>query len=394
MTFQDVRAFQDSLIGMGIGGNDLALYVDFKPVYRYMTGWQDMWKGIPVNRDTMYKMFSMTKPITCTAAMQLFEKGKFLLNEPVSDYLPEFKHMKVRIGKDRKGICTPDMEAVEVRDAAREIEIQHLFQMGAGLDYNLNSDPLLKLAKETDSKFTTAQFIRAVAQSPLMYEPGEHWAYSIAHDVIGRLIEVWSDMPFGEYLKKNIFEPLGMETACFHPTEEQASRYMIRCGFGDDGKTFVPGDQTNQYQTSPNMESGGAGLSMTVDDYAKFACALANRGVGENGARILAGRTVDLLKENTLNDQQYRDIFASNRGRHGYGYGLGVRTLCSRAQSGAAGPLTEFGWGGAWGNYMLVDTENKLAIVYGEQGVDTKGLYIQWRVRNLAYAALEWEGII
>ena len=388
MTFQDVRDFQDSLIDMGIGGNDLALYVDFKPVYRYMSGWQDMWKGIPVNHDTMYKMFSMTKPITCTAALQLFEKGKFLLNEPVADYLPEFKHMKVRVGKDPKGICTPDMEAVEVKDAVREIEIQHLFQMGAGLDYNLKSDPLLKLAKETDSRFTTAQFIRAVAESPLMYEPGEHWAYSIAHDVIGRLIEVWSGMPFGEYLKQNIFDPLGMETACFHPTEEQASHYMVRCGFSEDGKTFIPGDQTNPYQTSPNMESGGAGLSMTVDDYAKFACALANRGVGENGERILAGRTVDLLKENTLNDQQYRDIFASNRGRHGYGYGLGVRTLCSRAQSGAAGPLTEFGWGGAAGVWVILDPDNRLALVYTQHMLNNQEPFISPRLRNILYACV------
>ncbi len=394
MTFQDIRSFQDSLFSMGISGNDLAIYVDHKPVYRYMTGFQNIEKNIPTNRDTMYKMFSMTKPITCTAALQLFEKGVFLLNDRVMDYLPEFADMKVRIGKNPNGICTPDMEAVEVRDAVRKIEIQHLFTMTAGLDYNLEAEPLQKLAAQTDGQYSTAEFIRAVAESSLMYEPGTHWAYSLAHDVIGRLIEVWSGMSFGEYLQKNIFDPLEMKTASFHPKKELRERYMIRCGFGEDGKTIVPGEQQNPYQISSKMESGGAGLSMTIDDYAKFACTLANRGVSENGVRIIAGRTIDLMKENFLDPQQYRDIFGSSTLRQGYGYGLGVRTLYSRAESGAVGPVGEFGWGGAWGTYMLADTDNNLAIVYGEQGVDTKGDYIQRRIRNLTYAALEWEGII
>ena len=98
MTFKDIEAFQDSLINMGIGGNDLALYVNHKPVYRYMTGFQNMEKNIHTNQDTIYKMFSMTKPITCIAALQLFERGKYLLNDPVTDYLPEFRNMKVRVG--------------------------------------------------------------------------------------------------------------------------------------------------------------------------------------------------------------------------------------------------------------------------------------------------------
>lgn len=394
MTFKEIQAFQDSLIGMGIGGNDLAICVDHKPVYRYMTGFQNMDHNIPTNRDTMYKMFSMTKPITCIAALQLFEKGVFLLNDPVAEYLPEFRDMKVRVGKNPNEICAPETEAVEVRDAVHQIEIQHLFTMTAGLDYNLQSEPLQELEARTGGQYSTAEFIRAVAKSPLMYEPGTHWAYSLAHDVIGRLIEVWSGMSFGEYLQKNIFDPLGMKTASFHPAKELRERYMIRCDFGEDGKTLVPGEQQNPYQISPNMESGGAGLSMTVDDYAKFTSTLANRGISENGERIIAGRTIDLMKENFLDPQQYRDIFASSTLRQGYGYGLGVRTLHSRAAGGAAGPVGEFGWGGAWGTYMLADTDNRLAIVYGEQGVDTKGEYIQRRIRNLAYAALEWEGIL
>ena len=381
MTFQDVRDFQDSLIDMGIGGNDLALYVDFKPVYRYMSGWQDMWKGIPVNHDTMYKMFSMTKPITCTAALQLFEKGKYLLNEPVADYLPEFKHMKVRVGKDPKGICTPDMEAVEVKDAVREIEIQHLCQRGAGLDYNLKSDPLLKLAKETDSRFTTAQFIRAVAESPLMYEPGEHWAYSIAHDVIGRLIEVWSGMSFGEYLKQNIFDPLGMETACFHPTEEQASHYMVRCGFSEDGKTFIPGDQTNPYQTSPNMESGGAGLFSTARDYAKLGAVLS---FGHSG--ILNRRTVDFMRENGLSPFQRTGFDWESL--WGYGYGNLVRCVENRNLAGTLATEGAFGWDGWTGTYVLVDPAEELSITLFLQRANSGTTRMSRSVVNAVYGDL------
>ena len=395
MKLKDIEQFQESLKDIGIAGNDLAIYVKGREVYRYMTGYQNIEKGIRTNRDTMYKMFSMTKPITCAAALQLFEKGKFLLNEPLCDYLPEFKQMKVRVGKEPGAICLDTEEEQTLKDAENLIEIQHLFEMGAGLDYALETEQILALAKRTDWKFTTAEFVKAIADRPLVYEPGTHWVYSLAHDVIGRLIEVWSDMRFGDYVKKNIFEPLGMTTATFHTTEEQNEHLMLRYGFGEDGKTFELGDQVNHYQMSPNLDSGGAGSSMTVDDYGKFAMAMANRGVGANGERILAGRTIDLMKENFLTPEQNRDMFESSKSREGYGYGLGVRTLVDRAVCGDAGPKgAEFGWGGAWGTYTCFDTADNVALVYAEQAVDTQSVYIQRRIRNMVYAALEWEGLI
>lgn len=371
MNFDIIRKFQDSLKDRGIAGNDLAIYVDFKPVYRYFSGWQNIEEKIPVNAHTMFKMFSMSKPITCAAALKLFEEGKFLLNEPVADYLPSFG------GK-----------------AEKEIAIQDLFMMGAGLDYDLEMPSIRALREKTGGNYTTREFADAIAEKPLDFVPGTHWQYSLAHDVIGALIEVWSGMTFGEYLKKNFFEPLHMDTAAFHVSPELEKDYCIRYGLDPETGEFVRGDQVNPYQRSLLQESGGAGLSMTVDDYAKFACMMTNRGVSADGTRILAGRTVDLMRRNFLNEAQYRDLFASSPAREGYGYGLGVRTLMDPAASGSLSPVGEFGWGGAWGTYTLFDPENKVTIVYGEQAVDTQGHYIQRRIRNMTYAALEWEGMI
>jgi len=385
MDFKRVSEFQDGLKDLGIAGNDITIYVDGKEVYRHFSGYQNIEKNILVNKDTMYRMFSMTKPITCAAAMQLFEEGRFLLNEKVENYLPEFKDMMVQT-LDYNG-------APSLKPAQKKMEIQHLFQMGAGLTYNLQTAPLKELYEKTNYDYTTEEFVKAIAKSPLIYEPGEHWYYSLAHDVLARLVEVWSGMTFGEYVQKHIFDPLEMTSATFHLTDEDRSKLCLRYGFDENGK-FVLGDQRNEYQLSPRLESGGAGSSMTVDDYAKFAWAMTNGGVGLNGNRILASRTIDLMREDTLNDKQYEDLFTSGEAREGYSYGLGVRTMYDKAASGSASPVGEFGWGGAWGTFTLMDPENKLCLVFGEQGVDTQSVYIQRRLRNLAYAACEWEGLI
>ena len=384
MNFKALSDFQDSLIDLGIGGNDCAVYVDGKQVYRHFSGWQNLEEGIKINDKTVYRMFSMTKPITCVAAMQLFEKGGFLLNDPVSDYLPEFANMKIR------KILADGTETFV--SAQKPMLVQHLFEMSAGLDYVLDAPPLLKLKEETNNLYTTREAARAIAQKPLLFEPGEHWFYSLGHDVIGALIEVISGEKFGDYLKNHIFEPLGMRESGFEMDKILADRICHRYGFDENGK-FVRGCEENQYRLSKNFESGGAGLSMTVDDYARFACAMTNRGVSKDGVRILAGRTVDLMRTNRLNQTQLDDLWRTP-GRAGYGWGLGVRTLYSPAVSGSATPIGEFGWGGAWGTYVIMDPSNKVTVVYAEQGVDTKGPYIQRRIRNIAYAALEYEGFI
>lgn len=375
MTFRDIEALQDGFTSIGIAGNDFAIYLDGECVYRHMTGLRNVEEGLPVQRDTLYRMFSMTKPITCAAALQLYEKGKFLLNDPVSDYLPEYASL--RVGD---------------KTAERPMQVQHLFEMTAGLDYELHAPELDQLARDTGMRYTTREFARALAARPLSFESGTHWQYSLCHDVLGALIEVWSGVTFGEYLAKDLFEPLGMKSAYFHTGHEDENRLCRRYGLHDGA--FRRADEVNEYQLSPLFESGGAGLTMTLDDYARFACAMTNRGLSKDGVRILAGRTVDLMRTNRLHEVAYNDMFRSNPGREGYGWGLGVRTLVDRAASGSPSLPGEFGWGGAWGTYVLMDPETRVTLVYAEQGEDPKSAYIQRRLRNAAYAALEHEGLL
>ena len=384
MNFDKLAAFQDRLIERGIGGSDCAIYVGFDPVYRHFSGWQNREAYIHTSQSTLYRMFSMTKPVTCAAAMQLFEQGEFLLNDPLSDYLPEFRDMQVRERlADGSEILRP---------AKNPIRVQNLFEMTAGLDYNMEEPALKALYEETGFRFNTRQFAQALARGSLLFEPGTHWRYSLAHDVLGALIEVISGMTFDQYLKKNVFEPLGMKTACFRESEIDKSRLCRRYGF-DENRNLTPGPQENRLQPSENFFSGGAGLTMTVDDYARFACAMTNRGVSKEGVRLLSGRTVDLMRTNRLCPAALADYQMPDT-RPGYGYGLGVRTLIDPAASGSPGARGEFGWGGAWGTYVVMDPENHVTLVYAEQGVDTQAGYIQRRLRNMAYTALEWNGLI
>ncbi len=389
VSFDKLRAFQDSLSEIGIGGNDLAIYLDSRPVYRYFSGFQNIEEQIPVNPGTYYRMFSMTKPITAVAALQLFEEGAFLLSDPVADYLPEFANVNVR--------ATDENGKEVIRPAAEIMRVSDLFKMTAGFDYNLNSPSLTALYSRTGNQFTTREFMEALAKEPLAFEPDSHWEYSLCHDVLAALVERVSGVRYADYVQERIFTPLNMKSASFHPTKGQEMNYCIRYYKDPENGLLKRGDQTNPYQLSPNMDSGGAGSSMTVDDYARFACALTNKGFSkETGARILAPSTVDLMRTNTLDAVQLHDLYRSSpfHKRWGFGWGLAVRTLYDKAAAGTVASPGIFGWSGAWGTFVVMDPEKKLTLVYGEQGVDTKSEYIHRRLENFMYLACEYEGIL
>lgn len=379
MDWKQLARFQDGLSAMGIAGNDLAVCLNGKMVYRHCTGWQDIGQGIPITEQTLYRMFSMTKLITCAAALQLWEQGGFLMNDPVADYLPEFARMTVREGNT-------------LREAAQPVLIQHLFSMTSGIDYDLGCPEILRAMEQHGEGITTRQLVRAIAEKPLQFEPGTHWLYGLSHDVLGALIEVVSGQRFSDYLREHILEPLGMHSTWFREPGERRKDVCIRYGLDAEG-AWHRADQGNPLQPGEQYESGGAGLTMTVDDYVRFACAMTAHGKSREGVRILAGRTVDLMRRNCLNEQQLQDMWQTPA-RQGYGYGFGVRTMLSPAMSGSPTGVGEFGWGGAWGSYTLLDPDRGVTIVYAEQAEDTKAPYIQRRLRNMVYAALDWEGLL
>jgi CubicO group peptidase (beta-lactamase class C family) len=259
--------------------------------------------------------------------------------------------------------------------------------MTAGFNYDLGA-PYIKEAL-AEGRTSTLELVKALAKTPLGFEPGTRYRYSLCHDILGGLIEVWSGMSLGEYMKKNIFDVLGMENTFFGvPTdEERLSRMAVRYNHGKDRrpermKLECP------YNLSPEYESGGAGLTSCPEDYAIFLDALANGGVGKNGGRILSRASIELMSANHMNNGQLLADFQSGHVGKGYGYGYAVRTHYNNAVSGSLSAIGEFGWDGAAGAMSLVDPQNKLSFVYFQHihGWDPRK---QKEMRNVLYSCID-----
>lgn len=385
MDFRYLDAYLDGLHDLDVAGWDLAVWVGQKEVYRRMSGWADRETGATISRDTIYQLFSMTKPITCTAVMQLYEQGRFLLSDPVGKYLPEFMNMTVK-----KRLAGGDIYTQPVQTP---MTIWNLLTMTAGLSYELDTPELAEFY-EKNPDFTTRELVREIGLRPLEFEPGAHWNYSLCHDVLGALIEVVSGLSFGEYLKKNIFEPLGMADTFFRVPEALAHRRAMT--FGPDGKGGVCQlPYENGYQRGSRYESGGAGLSATVDDYGRFARMLTRGGKADDGTRILGSGTVDLMKLNHLTEACQQD-FSDTGSRieewnaiRGYGYGFGLRRAYSKPLSGSIGTMEEFGWSGALGTYLMMDPTLQLSVVFAEQSIPSHEPELHPRLRNLIYRSMD-----
>ncbi len=378
MNFKELEAFLEYITKWRIPGADCAIYHKNKPVFRYSAGYADVKSKKPITPDNLYYLYSTTKVITCTAALQLFEKGKFLMTDPVWEYLPEFKEMYIQ--------KTAENGVAELVKAGKSIEIRDLFTMSAGLTYDLNTPSIKAVKKKTDNKCPTRDIVKAIAKDPLMFEPGTHWNYSLCHDVLGGLIEVVSGKKLSEYLDENIFKPLEMKDTGFYLTDEKKQRIATQYSFDDEKNIAAAIPWTNEYKFGSEYESAGAGLISSVDDYIKFANTLCNKGKSPNGERILAKRTVDLMRTNHLDETSLKDFnWIQFRG---YGYGLGVRTMIDKAKGGSLGPVGEFGWGGAAGAYLLIDPENEVALFYIQHMLNNQEPYVQPRIRNIVYSSL------
>ena len=379
MNFEYMKNFMDSLTEWIIPGNSVVIYKDGKKVFEYSSGYSDLEKKIKKTGEEQLYIYSCSKVATVTAALQLYEQGKFLLSDPLYEYLPEFKKMYVKDG-DR------------IKAAENPITIRDLFTMTAGLSYATNTPAFEKARKLTDGKMDTRTVIKCLAEEPLLFEPGARWNYSLCHDVLAVLAEVVSGMRFSEYMKKNIFEPLDMNNSYYHTPNDViiSPQYIYEI---QDTKNIVELQQkehttgvVNELVFGENYDSGGAGIITTVDDYAKFAAALANSGTGLNNNRILSSATVKLMKTNQLNEAQRKTM--NWRRLRGYGYGLGVRTLIDKAESGSNSSIGEIGWGGAAGATIIADTEEKVALFYAHHMLNPQEEYYQPRLRNVLYSCL------
>lgn len=369
--FTGLKACMDSLLEeYKIPGFDCVVYKKHKPIFRYYAGFRDVENGIKIDGSELYLVFSMTKMLTCASALQFFERGAFSMEDELSRYLPEFGRMK---------ILTNDFGY-----AKNPIRIVDLFTMSAGLDYNIREDCIKKTLE--DGRTGTLDVVRAMSGKSLCFEPGTRFKYSLCHDVLGALIEVWSGQKLGDYMEEHIFRPLGMSDTFFGVLQNgrSADRFAVRYDRDEDGNLLrIP--LKNAYNVSADYQSGGAGLVSRTDDYAVFLDALACGGIGWNGNRILNEDTIVLWKTNHLDGLALEDF---HKLRKGYGYGLGVRTHMEPDVSGSLSPVGEFGWDGAAGAFSMVDTENELSFTYF-QHCHNWDVEMQSKMRNALYMSLK-----
>lgn len=359
--FRELTKKMDHFLEMGIPGYDCIVYHRGACVYRHWNGYESIAERRPLQGNERYNIYSCSKPITCTAALQLYEAGKFQLDDPLWKYMPEFKNMAVQTEHG-------------IQKAENTIRVRDLFCMSAGLSYALHS-PMLELARrETNGKCPTRETMRYLAQEPLCFEPGTQYQYSLCHDVLAALVEILAEERFGAYVKRRIFDPLGMEHTTFLLPDEELDTIATQYRFnGETGKAEDYGKQI-PYKMGSEYESGGAGCVSTVEDYIRFLEAM------RKGDVILKKETIGLMATHQLNESEMRTYDGSETPP--YGYGLGVR--CPIAGS----TETDFGWGGAAGAYLAIDPAYEMTVFYVQHMLNSPNQSIRGTIRHPIRAAL------
>ena len=358
-----------------------------KELYYYDYGYADKENETPMKRDTIIRLYSMSKPITAAAVMILVERGELDLCDPVSKYICEYKNQKV---------WTKDGLVL----AERENTIWDLLNMISGIPYpDPSHEPgiqmgvvlqeLIKRRKQKEYVDTLA-YAKAIATVPLCFTPGERWLYGYSADILGAIVEVVSGMKYGEFLKKEIFEPLEMKDTGFFVPKEKKHRFAKNYKFDENGG-LQPYDDSHlgeYYEEDVAFESGGAGLVSTIDDYSHFATMLIQKGV-YNGKRILGKKTVEFMTQNRLTKEQRVSLVWDSV--QGYGYGCLMRVLLDQGVAKTNAPLGEFGWDGWTGNYVTMAPEDELVILYFMQRCDAGMTEVVRKVRMSTYAAIDSE---
>lgn len=371
MEFDKITIFLDSLVKDNIApGVDCIITKNHNRIYRYYTGKSDIANNVAINGKEKYIIYSMTKMVTCVCALQLLEKDKYNLDDPLSKFIPAFSDMNYRQANG------------SIVKARNPITIRHLFSMSAGFNYNIEEKCITKEARKKESN--TQSIVKSFSKMVLDFEPGSHFQYSLCHDILGALIEIWSGMKFSDYFEKYIAHPLELKNTFFSKYNNENVVNLAKIYKVNPYEPFDDRPQWNPYVFCDNYESGGAGLISTTEDYSIFLEALANDGFSGKGYQLLKKDTIELMKTNQLSEVQLEDF---HKMRNGYGYGLGVRTHMQPEISGSLSPIGEFGWDGAAGAFSMVDLKNKISLTYFQHalGWDVK---LQMELRNLLYESL------
>ncbi len=340
-----------------LAGASALVFEKNKEVYFNSFGSADREANIPMDRNTIVRIFSMTKPITGTALMQLYEKGLFQLDDPLSKYAPEFADLKVFAGVDEKG-------NLKYEPLKRPVTIRDITRHTAG--FANDSHPQLGiLVKETDArnkKNTLAQMAKKLGTLPLAFQPREQWSYGICVDVQAFIVERISGKPFDQYVLENILNPLKMNSTRYVPVDFK--RFAAMYNKGEDGKLArVPDSVANDFngQEWP-LKPGGFGFTSTLDDYMRFAQMLVNEGQLDS-VRILKEETVKLMATNQLADSVTERMWLPSKGRVGFGIDFAVRLSPPETAEEKNGVVGEFFWDGAASTLFWVDPTNELTAV-------------------------------
>ncbi|GHV67221.1 serine hydrolase [Spirochaetia bacterium] len=385
--YKHLSALLQEFCRKDLAGCACALAKDGNILYEGYYGYADKEAGTPINESTVYRLYSMTKVIVCTAALILYERGKFLLNDPLYEYFPEYRRPLV-VKNKAYGWPAP------FEEAKKPMLVKHAFTMAVGLPYahgdSVSAMAMAKIRQELEQqhgKYDLQTEIRAMSKVPLAFEPGTHFLYGYGHDLVAGLVEVTSGKTIGQFLKDEIFDPLGMKDTGYRYFGDIKSRMASMYQRSDDGTlNKIRGLMDDNHEPDALYEAGGAGLFSTVGDYIKFSQMMANGGVYA-GQRIIGRKTIDLMRRNHLSGEQLKDF--TNSYQAGYGYGLGVRTMLDPAAGGCNGSLGEFGWTGLAGTWVLIDPAEGLSAVHMYQLLPNMEEYHHHRLRAVINGYLD-----
>ncbi|MBX3478933.1 MAG: beta-lactamase family protein [Caulobacter sp.] len=377
-----------------IAGCQIAVTRHGHAAYNAVFGKMDLERNKPLTEDTIFRIYSMTKPITSVALMTLFERGFFQLDDPVERFFPEWKAQRVWVsGEGEDTVTAPLDRPVSMRDM-----LCHTGGLtyggglpGVGIQHPVDKAYRALKIRSMGGADTLPEFMGKLAQVPLLYQPGTQWMYSLSTDVCGALVERISGMPFDKYLQDVIFAPLGMVDTAFQVAPEKAHRFAANYRRNPDKSLEVIDDPaTSAYLEPPKFLSGGGGLTGTTADYMRF-CEMLRRGGELDGARILGPRTLDLMTRNHLPDNQDLTEFAlgsfSETSNKGVGFGLGFASTMDVVTTGGLGE-GDFYWGGAASTIFWVDPHEELSVVFMTQLMPSGTFNFRGQLKNIIYSAM------
>jgi CubicO group peptidase (beta-lactamase class C family) len=350
-----------------------------KVVHVEGVGYRDREAKAPMSEDTIFRIYSMTKPITAVAALTLWEQGKFQMNDPVSKYLPELANLKVYAGMDGENMV--------LEDTSKVMTIKQLFTHTAGFSYGFTQSPVDKLYQQSalfSGQIKRQDLLKEVAKLPLNHQPGSKWNYSIGTDIIGILVERLSGQTLGAYFEQHIFEPLEMDDTGFYVPEDKQDRLAQIYVINQQGQTVpMENEPLGDYLSAPEIESGGGGLVSTIEDYYIFTQMLLNGGEYQ-GKRILGRKTVEYMRTNHLPTS----LIPFEPSSTGEGYGLAMSVTVDEQGANTMGSAGDYGWAGAASTYFRIDPKEQMIVISMTQLMPSSYFSYNKDFKNIAYQAL------